>query len=92
MLVVLLALAVPFQAALAVSAVPQAAVEQCHDSHDGHGKTSGPQCGACCTAIAIVTAVNLLPSTPIHGTVSSASALPPAGNPPDALDRPPRSL
>jgi hypothetical protein len=90
LLVVLLTVAVPFQAALAASAAPEMAVEKCHDGHDGHAKASGSHCGACCTA-AVAGAINALPASPFHGAVSAGPRSPLLAELPVRLDRPPRS-
>lgn len=90
LLAVLLTVAVPFQAALAVSAAPEMAVEKCHEGHDGHAKTSGSHCGACCTA-AIAGAIVALPASPFHGRVSAKPGTPLLAELPVRLDRPPRS-
>jgi hypothetical protein len=92
---VMLVVCVPFQAALAVSAAQHAALEQCHDGHDGHdghGKASGSHCGSCCTSAAIAGAPHPLPASPAHGTAHAVPDLPPLGDLPGGLDRPPRAL
>jgi hypothetical protein len=91
-LVLLLAVCVPFQAALAVSAGQHAALEQCHDGHDGHGKAPGSHCGTCCTSAAIASATHPLPASPAHGAAHTVPGFPPLGDLPGVLDRPPRAL
>jgi len=88
----LLALAVPFQGALAVSAAQQMGMgEPPCDSQ--HGKDSTPHCGAhtvCCTAAAIADAVRVVGKAASHGPLEADSHLPLLGDPPSRLDRPPR--
>jgi len=92
-LVLLLALCVPFQAALALSAGEHAALEQCHhDGHDDHGKPSGSHCGTCCASAAIAGVIIPLPASPAHDTANGGVDLPPLGDLPGGVDRPPRAL
>ena len=94
LLVLLLTVAVPFQAALAVSAGQHAALEQCHEGHDGHaghGKPAGSHCLECCAA-AIASAIVALPASPFQGAVSAKPGSAPLAVLPARLDRPPRTL
>src|SRR4051812_38863829 len=91
LLVVLLALAVPFQGALAASAAQCMGLEH-HDSHDGEdsGSHCGP-CTACCTGTAITGAVPIVSASSSHEAHDAQTDLPLFGEPPSGLDRPPRS-
>jgi hypothetical protein len=87
-LVLLLAVCVPFQATLALSAGQHAALEQCHDG--GHAQDSGSHCGACCGSAAMVTLVVAWPSGP--GALDLLPHLPPSSALLRTLDRPPLAV
>src|SRR5258708_34211034 len=103
-LAALLAIAVPFQGALAVSVSQCMALEHHADSsmheHDGHqpsdshhGKDAGSHCGscaACCTATAIAGAEQIADRLSSQGALVAQPALPLLGDLPARLDRPPR--
>ena len=95
LLLSLLVVCVPAQAAAAVSAGQHAALEQCHhdghDGQDGHAKHSGTHCHECCTAGAISGVIRPLLAAPEHGAVLAAPDFRPGGDSPDGIDRPPRT-
>lgn len=91
LLLSLLVVCVPAQAALAVIAGPQTGTGQCHDGFGGHGKP-GPHCAACCISLAVASPPWLLSPSMGHDAVNAAPGLPPFGDLPDGFDRPPRSL
>ena len=91
LLLILIAVAVPFQAALAVSTGQHAALEQCHhDGHEGHSTNSGSHCHECCTAAAIAGTIQILTGSPVHGIIAAVPDLPPLVLPLGGIDRPPR--
>jgi hypothetical protein len=112
----LLAVTVPFQAALAVSAAQCMALQHHQDSgsqdahaghadhqhsdhgapkpdpHHGKGATQCGPCAGCCASAAIDSVIVLLPASPVHDTANAVPGVPPLGDLPGGLDRPPRAL
>jgi hypothetical protein len=104
-LVALLALCVPFQAALAVSTAQCMDLHGHHDgghAHDGqpgsdshHGKDTASHCGpcsACCTSTAIAHRAGFPLAPAARHAVAVAAGPAPSAEPAGALDRPPRAL
>jgi len=98
LVLILVALAVPVQGALAVTAAQCMAMQHDQDdphhsdSHEGHDKRTDCGPSACCASAAIVGAIRLLPCSPTHGLLVVAPVLPPLLPLLSGIDRPPRSL
>jgi hypothetical protein len=99
LVVLLLAIAVPFQAALAVTGGQCKALEshhgmqEAHHEHEGHddhdGKPSATHCEPCCTAVAIAGVAPTTIASSGPGMLNESPGLPLPSAPPRALDRPP---